>query len=85
MAYQNTFWILLAFLSFETGVISAYGMAGVSLPGNPVPFIHRLKMRNEFMIESDHTFASFEQKSVSTGQKSSQEMKITPLACSQTL
>ena len=36
-------------------------------------------------IESDHTFASFEQKSVSTGQKPSQEMKITPLACSQTL
>ena len=27
------------------------------------------------MIESDHTFASFEQKSVSTGQKSSQERK----------
>ena len=36
-------------------------------------------------IESDHTFVSFEQKSVSTGQKSFQEMKITPLACSQTL
>ena len=36
-------------------------------------------------IESDHTFVSFEQKSVSTGQKSFQEMKITALACSQTL
>ena len=36
-------------------------------------------------LESDHTFVSFEQKSVSTGQKSFQEMKITPLACSQTL
>ena len=60
----------------ETGVISVYGMAGVSLPGNPSPFNHRLKTRNESIIESDHTFVSFEQKSVSTGQKSFQEMKI---------
>ena len=51
-------------------------MAGVSLPGNPAPFIHMLKTRNESLIESDHTLVSFEQKSVSTGQKSFQEMEI---------
>ena len=51
-------------------------MAGVSLPGNPAPFIYSLKTRNEFMIESDQTFVSIEQKSVSPGQKSFQEMKI---------